>query len=386
MNPTPEASHELLELLRLTGPSWTDRRQWVLRPAHPPSGGSAIHIDHPAFGYFWETRGSRLQAAFFTGGEIPTGPARTLVIEIGGNLLQVHVPGRKALVIGPVEAVIQSRLADLVQEARESRPGPLGEWQHELRIVGCAMRLVALAGDAARAATKPVSHPSHHEELMGQLHDWLQKHIDQPVKLADAAGKFDKSPRQLIRILKDTTGAGFSEHLSMRRLTRARELLMRSSLPVREVASNSGFNSREQFIRSYRRAFGWTPLQFRKAWIRESRSGGRLTELCSISGHQPVRWIPAEQLGSMASLPQTGLPHTLTVANALPEPVELFRITPEGKLARTHILESGAMVFIHRDHGGSLWHVRAPSSARGASFVTPGDHAAAIVSEEPLGS
>jgi hypothetical protein len=205
------------------------------------------------------------------------------------------------------------------------------------------------------------------------------------VTLTDAAEEFDKSPRQLIRILKDDTGAGFGEHLAMRRLTRAREQLMHGAASVLEIAYDAGFSGSEPLIRAFRRTFGWTPLQFRKAWIQAAHSGGRLEELCGVSARAPVRWIPVETLAKAAGGQRQGPPHTLVVANALHEPVELFLIPPGRNPSRTHLLESGAMAFIHRDHGGSLWHTRAPGSGRAGSFVTPDAHAAAIISSEQLG-
>jgi AraC-like DNA-binding protein len=390
MDPISEAAREALDFLCANGPAWTDRRQWVLGPDRPAAGNRAIHVGHPAFAYFWETRGARIQVTFHPPGEIDPGPARTLVIEPAESRLRLHLPGRSVLVIEPVEPAVQRRIGDLIRESSESSAATIGEWHHQLRILGCAMRLIALTADAARITRSPDSssadRPDLRAELVDALHLWLRQTLGQPVGLADAATRFDKSPRQLIRILKDDTGAGFGEHLAMRRLTQARAGLMHGSASILELASDVGFSSSEPFIRAFRRTFGWTPLQFRKAWVRAAHSGGRLEELCTVSQRQAVRWIPAEQLAATAGGQHQGPPHTLVVANALHEPAELFLIPPGRNPTRTHVLESGAMVFIHRDHGGSLWHARATGGGGAGSFTTPDTHALAILSEEHLGS
>jgi AraC-like DNA-binding protein len=220
--------------------------------------------------------------------------------------------------------------------------------------------------------------------LVTQLHEWLRPNLEKSVKLGDAAARFHKSPRQLIRILKETTGAGFAEHLTMHRLTLARALLMRSGQSVMEVARASGFNSREQFIRSFNKAFGWTPLQFRKAWNQAALTDAELAELCQVSERSPVEWLPANSVAASPDEEGEGTPHTVVVANALHDIVELFWVTPQGKRARIDVLERGGMVFVNRDNGGSCWIVRVPSSGRERCFRTPDDHALAVVTSATL--
>lgn len=387
MDSTPGAANELLDILRLAGPEWTDRRQWDLAVARSSSTDGAIRIENPAFCYFWEIQGSRIETSFVAGGGISPGPGRTMIIEVGKGLIRVHIPGRKPLVIGAIDPATYGQIVDLVNEAQSSQPGAAGEWQHELRTIGCAMRLIALTCDAALAAVepdRPGRRSARKDQLVSELHEWLRPNLRNSIKLADAARHFDKSPRQLIRILKETTGAGFAEHLTMHRLTLARSLLMRTDQSVMEVARASGFNSREQFIRSFSKAFDWTPLQFRKAWNRASLSEGDLAKLCQVSGRTEVKWLSTEDIGASPAEEQGGEPNTVVVANALHEIVELFWVTPHGKLARIDILESGGMVFVNRDQGRSVWRVRATGTGRARSFMTPDDHACAVISSDAL--
>ena len=244
------------------------------------------------------------------------------------------------------------------------------------------MRLAALTREAAAAAAGPdrgTKRSPRKDQLVTQLHEWLRPNLEKSVKLGDAAKRFGKSPRQLIRILKETTGAGFAEHLTMHRLTLARALLMRSGQSVMDVARASGFNSREQFIRSFNKAFGWTPLQFRKAWNQAALSDAELAQLCQVSERSPVEWLPVGTVAASPDEDHEGEPHTVVVANALHEIVELFWVTPQGKRARIDVLERGGMVFVNRDNGGSCWIVRSPGSGRERYFRTPDDHALGVI-------
>jgi hypothetical protein len=183
----------------------------------------------------------------------------------------------------------------------------------------------------------------------------------------------------LIRLLKETTGTGFAEHLTLHRLTLARTLLMRNGVSVMEVARASGFNSREQFIRSFGKAFGWTPLQFRKAWSEAALANGALVPLCQVAERGQVEWLAAGTVAVGSSDEEAAGGHTLVVANAMHEIAELFRIDASGKGRRIEVLERGGMIFVSRDPAGSVWRVRIPSTGEERYFRTRSEHALAVI-------
>lgn len=378
------ADHDILTVLDAAGPQWAELQAWKVVAVESAANG-AITLNGPAFVYRWENGLGPVKVSFWPEqeGRIPNGPGHLLAIEPGLGTIRLKLPGREPMVVGAVDPVIYQQIGELTGEAQSAHQGHSGErWSRDLVIVAAAMRLAALTREAAAAAAGPdrgTKRSPRKDQLVTQLHEWLRPNLEKSVKLGDAAKRFNKSPRQLIRILKETTGAGFAEHLTMHRLTLARALLMRSGQSVMDVARASGFNSREQFIRSFNKAFGWTPLQFRKAWNQAALSDAELAQLCQVSERSPVEWLA---IGAVASSPDEdheGEPHTVVVANALHEIVELFWVTPQGKRARIDVLERGGMVFVNRDNGGSCWIVRSPGSGRERYFRTPDDHALAVV-------
>lgn len=384
---TTSSEQDLIELLNLAGPEWMSERVWQIEPLQESGHEQSLNVEGPAFCYRWEMEGSHVDISFVPTGAatISTGPSRIMVIEVGRGTIRVHIPGRDPQVIGALSPAIYQQIAELVTEAQNAKAQGTTSWQSGMSLVACSMRMATLTFDAATAAAAPErggKRSPKKDQLVTQLHEWLRPNLGNSVKLADAAERFDKSPRQLIRILKETTGAGFAEHLTMHRLTLARSLLMRSDQSVREVAKAAGFNSREQFIRSFNKAFSWTPLQFRKAWNRASLSESDLETLCQVSGRSSVNWRPQGEPALTPEEGSEGAPHTVVVANALHEIVELFWVSPQGKQARIDVLEHGGMAFVNRDSGGSAWVVRAPSSGLERFFVTPDDHSLAVVSRE----
>jgi AraC-like DNA-binding protein len=378
------SDHEILQVLDAAGPQWAQLQAWKVVPVETAVNG-AITLSGPAFIYRWENGLGPVKVSFWADQEvrIPNGHGHLMAIEPGLGTIRVKLPGREPMVVGAVDPAIYQQISDLTGEAQAAvQRRTEDRWSNDLLLAAGAMRLAALTRDAAAAANAPdrgAKRSPRKDQLVTQLHEWLRPNLEKSVKLGNAAKRFGKSPRQLIRILKETTGAGFAEHLTMHRLTLARALLMRSGQSVMDVARTSGFNSREQFIRSFNKAFNWTPLQFRKAWNRAALSDAELAEMCQVSERTNVEWLAEGVAASSPDDDHEGEPHTVMVANALHEIVELFWVTPQGKRVRIDVLERGGMVFVNRDNGGSCWIVRAPGSGRERYFRTPDDHALAVV-------
>ncbi|MFO1047295.1 MAG: GlxA family transcriptional regulator [Geminicoccaceae bacterium] len=95
--------------------------------------------------------------------------------------------------------------------------------------------------------------------------DLLQRSLEQPPSLAQAATALGVSPRQLQRLFATHLGTSFKRFDRGLRLERAKELLEQTGMTVMAVAVATGFGSVEHFGRSYRKEFGRSPKQGRHA-------------------------------------------------------------------------------------------------------------------------
>jgi AraC family carnitine catabolism transcriptional activator len=93
--------------------------------------------------------------------------------------------------------------------------------------------------------------------------DLLQRSIEQPPSLAQAATALGVSPRQLQRLFATHLGTSFKRFDRELRLERAKELLEQTGMTVMAVAVATGFGSVEHFGRSYRAMFGISASQSR---------------------------------------------------------------------------------------------------------------------------
>ncbi|MBD3243581.1 MAG: helix-turn-helix domain-containing protein [Chitinivibrionales bacterium] len=87
---------------------------------------------------------------------------------------------------------------------------------------------------------------------------WIDKHTGQPCSVADIAARVGLNPDYLNRVFKNHTGLAVSVYLRLRRLERARRLLI-SGASVKEAAARSGFADPAYFSRAFRAHTGVAP-------------------------------------------------------------------------------------------------------------------------------
>ncbi|MGB6219581.1 helix-turn-helix transcriptional regulator [Haloferula sp.] len=372
-----------LQLLDLLVSVWSTGRGCKIGPLSSNGSPSTFATSRPGFLYCWNESHEPVKITFLAEGShrFSQENGHALFIGAGRGDLALQIPDLPQHLIKAEDPIDARQLQEIIGDARNSIRSPQPDCRDELTTITSAQRLAALGYDARNGSNggDKSEKLSAKSRFVDDLHAWLAEHIKDSVKLGDAASQLGKSPRQLTRILKDTSGAGFAEHLTMHRLTLARTSLMRSDESVMEVGRKSGFNSREQFIRSFNKAFGWTPLQFRKAWNRASLAQGELDSLCRASERSEVNWQEPGQLANGPTNPENCTPHTLVVTNAVHEIVELFSIDPAGRPSRVNVLDRGAMVFIGRDFENSSWLVRTLTGSFERSFTTPANHCIATI-------
>jgi transcriptional regulator GlxA family with amidase domain len=97
--------------------------------------------------------------------------------------------------------------------------------------------------------------------------EMMEAQLDRPVSLADLAAAVNLSPSRMARIFKQHTGKPPARYLHDLRLARARVLLERTYLSVKQVMVCVGLNDPSHFSRDFRRAHGFSPSHLRqRSW------------------------------------------------------------------------------------------------------------------------
>lgn len=95
----------------------------------------------------------------------------------------------------------------------------------------------------------------------------ILEHFDQNLTHESMAALAHISPAYFSRLFRKTTGKTFGEFLTEVRLGHVCRLLTETTLPIVEVAYESGFRNLSAFNRRFRANYGCTPREYRKAQL-----------------------------------------------------------------------------------------------------------------------
>ncbi|MBL1067578.1 GlxA family transcriptional regulator [Streptomyces sp. 7-21] len=100
---------------------------------------------------------------------------------------------------------------------------------------------------------------------------WALERLDAPLTLADLAGHARMSVRTFARRFREETGVSPGRWLIQQRVSRARELLESSDLPVERIAERVGFATAASLRQHLHAAIGVSPLAYRRTFQRAAR-------------------------------------------------------------------------------------------------------------------
>lgn len=150
-------------------------------------------------------------------------------------------------------------------------PGPVqfGAQRAEIRFDARYLQLPlrrdesAIAAMLQRALQLTVLQYRHDRLLVQQVRQALLAHPQQTHSAEGVAALLNISARTLHRQLKEE-GASLQQLKDEVRCERAKDLLLRSQRPVKQVAAATGFRNEKSFIRAFRQWTGQSPTQFRQ--------------------------------------------------------------------------------------------------------------------------
>jgi transcriptional regulator GlxA family with amidase domain len=106
----------------------------------------------------------------------------------------------------------------------------------------------------------------HDDELVHQIQQHIDSHLDGPVQVSDLATRFGLSHRTLSRRFTAATGHGPRAYLQHARVQQAIRLLETTSDPVDLVRRAIGYTDAAAFRRVFKEATGLSPASYRDAY------------------------------------------------------------------------------------------------------------------------
>jgi AraC-like DNA-binding protein len=175
------------------------------------------------------------------------------------DLVETIGDGREAWQVGATPPLPELMvLGELAQAAADGR-SDIG-----LDEIGqmLASRLIAVASGQSRKKTAATAR-DRRRAVEAAL--WIDAHSERNIGLEDAAREAAVSPFHFLRLFSGVLGVTPHQYLVRARLRRAARLLAEDDRDVTEVAYDTGFNDLSNFVRTFHRAAGVSPLKFRQA-------------------------------------------------------------------------------------------------------------------------
>ena len=99
----------------------------------------------------------------------------------------------------------------------------------------------------------------------------LRGDIQREWSIQELAVTVNLSPSRLHQLFKEQTGVSPAKYLKTLRLEQARGLLQTSFLSIKEIRARAGIRDESHFMRDFRRAYGFTPSQYRARHFLEAQ-------------------------------------------------------------------------------------------------------------------
>lgn len=157
-----------------------------------------------------------------------------------------------------VDPVIE-RLAWLLLKGA---PGETGV--SSLYLEGIALAIVGRLLDCSRASESQSSRGLLKWRLK-RVQDFIEDQLSERLSLADLARSAGLSRMHFAAQFRAATGMRPHEYVVRRRIQRAQEILLTTSMPLVEVALSVGFQTQAHFTTVFRRFLGETPGRWRHA-------------------------------------------------------------------------------------------------------------------------
>ena len=125
-----------------------------------------------------------------------------------------------------------------------------------------ASRFAALASGKSR---EKISAQARERHRAVDAAAWIEAHSTQDIDLARVAKRSGISPFHFLRVFANVLGVTPHQYLVRARLKHAARLLADEERAVTDIALDVGFADLSNFVRSFRRAAGVSPREFRKA-------------------------------------------------------------------------------------------------------------------------
>ena len=138
------------------------------------------------------------------------------------------------------------------------------DYIRDMRINEYLQRLLTLLMEETYRPVK--DNGSEKQESIRNIKDYLEAHYEERISLEDLAQRFFINKFYLMKRFKQTYGVTVNSYLMQIRITRAKQLLRFTDLPIERIGEKCGIPDPNYFTRAFKKLEGLTPGKYRRMW------------------------------------------------------------------------------------------------------------------------
>ncbi|WP_158606981.1 helix-turn-helix domain-containing protein [Paenibacillus ginsengarvi] len=109
-------------------------------------------------------------------------------------------------------------------------------------------------------------------KIVQQVVSYIQQGAEGELSLQEASSRFGVSQSQLSRMFKDEMNVNFIDYCIEVRMSRAKEWLVHSDMPIKQIAERLQYTTTQNFSRAFKQTTGMSPGQYRDS-VRQRSDG-----------------------------------------------------------------------------------------------------------------
>ncbi|UNK18847.1 AraC family transcriptional regulator [Paenibacillus sp. N3/727] len=102
------------------------------------------------------------------------------------------------------------------------------------------------------------------KKLVQQILFYIHEHYDTDLSLQQIADEFETSPSHISRVFKEETLVNFSDYLIQYRMDKAKEFLIHTDMPIKDISEKLCYTSVQNFNRIFKQTVHMPPGKYRK--------------------------------------------------------------------------------------------------------------------------
>lgn len=159
-------------------------------------------------------------------------------------------------------ARLGERESDLVRSVFEEAVGQEADYDEIINIRLYELLLLLLRRQEGGGQSGGLPPPAPPNSRIRQALEMIEQNLDRPLRVSDLAEACGYHKNYFHTFFKEQMGINPNSYINLRRISRAKELMMYSELNISQISERLGFQSIHYFSRLFKKLTGCTPTAY----------------------------------------------------------------------------------------------------------------------------